>query len=30
LLAPPFIANEADIGRIVDRFVQTMNDVLPQ
>ncbi|MCY1550450.1 Taurine--pyruvate aminotransferase [compost metagenome] len=30
LIAPPFIASEADIGHIVDRFVQTMSDVLPR
>ncbi|MCW0205583.1 MAG: aspartate aminotransferase family protein [Achromobacter sp.] len=30
LLAPPFIASPADIGRIVDRFAQTLNDVLPR
>lgn len=29
LLAPPFICTEADISRIVDRFAQSVREVLP-
>jgi len=29
LLAPPFICTDADISRIVERFVQSVNEVIP-